>query len=59
MSNLCQKMGKSHIDLNKISIIPVGDADKMSYFATLLFKENLEFRLYLIVIVKDKKCLKN
>jgi len=52
MSVLCFKKGLAHIDTSKISILPVGGADKMLYFALLLMKENLKF---LILLDNDPK----
>jgi len=44
-SKICKEEGLTHIELDngEISIIPVGGAEKMPYFSTLLSKENLDF----------------
>jgi len=42
-ANLCKERNKAYIDVMKISIIPVGGAEKMPYYSTLLSKENLDF----------------
>jgi len=44
-SKICKEEGLNHIELDngEISIIPVGGAEKMPYFSTLLSKENLDF----------------
>lgn len=44
-SKICEREGVNHIEVDnrEISIIPVGGAEKMPYFSTLLSKENLDF----------------
>lgn len=44
-SKICKEKGLNHIELEngEISIIPVGGAEKMPYFFTLLSKENFDF----------------
>lgn len=47
MSKVCSVLGKHHINLSKVSILPSNGADKVPYFASILRKENLDFVILL------------
>ena len=58
MSNFCKKIDKNYL-LPKVSIISVGSADKIPYFALLLAKENLDFAILLDNDSKGRKVAKD
>ncbi len=58
MSRLCSKKKENYIDIHEVSILPANGANKMSYFVTLLTKENLKFLALLDYDSEGRKAAK-
>ena len=55
MSKICSKKNENYIDPSEVSVLPVNGADKMSYLAIFLVKENLKLVILLDHDSKGRK----